>query len=471
MPSSKWRSERSGPNWLMDEQGRLIGYRDEQGNEYKMPSEPVPGGVTDSDEPASSVSGAGIQSGGVAFAGDSWFAQWLSGNRTTQFYRAADCSIAHACQLLNYGFRVIGAGVGGNTSQMIRGRFQADVLDKQPRDVVIGATINDPLNDVPTATSIANYSWMIEQCLSRGIRVRIHNVPPTAAAYMNASRWALLYAINRWISFVLPTLYPSVSILDRFSLCVDPTANPTNVASGTYKDSLHYASALAFKIGKADADYLGNFYAPGSFAATTVGDNIVNLAGSRVLNQYALFQGSGGTTGTGVTGTVATGVTVKRNAGAGAGVASVVAHDVAGNWQQVAITGAGATDVWQVGPSTTISSGTAGLVAGGSYYWECEVDVSNISGLNEVYLFGNIVFDTGSGNNTYQLRDNSSNSGGQAGTTTPYRKMLRTEVFTIPANAVSVSSMDIQVFAPFATGASGGTATIKVGRMTPVALQ
>lgn len=284
---------------------------------------------------------------------------------------------------------------------------------------------------------------------------------------MNASRWALLYAINRWINFVLPTLYPSVSVLDRFSLCVDPTANPTNVASGTYKDSLHYASALAFKIGKADADYLSKFYAPGSFAASTVGDNIVNLAGSRVLNQYALFQGSGGTTGTGVTGTVATGITAKRNTGVGAGVASVVTHDVAGNWQQLAITGAGATDVWQMGLSSVISGASAGLVAGGSYYWECEVDVSNISGLNEVYLFGNIIID----GVTYQLRDNSSNSGGQAGTTTPYRKMLRTETFTIPSNAVALTSMECQLFAPFATGTSGGTATIKVGRMTPVALQ
>lgn len=80
MPSSKWRSERSGPNWLMDEQGRVIGYRDELGNEYKMPSEPVSGGIADNDEPSSSVSGAwnARATRKVAILGDSISYDWWS---------------------------------------------------------------------------------------------------------------------------------------------------------------------------------------------------------------------------------------------------------------------------------------------------------------------------------------------------------------------------------------------------------
>ncbi|URI08928.1 hypothetical protein MW290_25505 [Aquincola tertiaricarbonis] len=88
MPSSKWRSERSGPNWLMDEQGRLIGYRDELGNEYKMPNEPAAGGISDNDEPSSSVSGGGFLAT-TNIAALKSFAPVLAGATSSEVYITA----------------------------------------------------------------------------------------------------------------------------------------------------------------------------------------------------------------------------------------------------------------------------------------------------------------------------------------------------------------------------------------------
>lgn len=69
MPSNRWRVNRSGPEWLMDQEGRLIGYRDLRGREYFAPFGLQPGGMADSDEPVG-LDKAGAAGAQALVAGD-----------------------------------------------------------------------------------------------------------------------------------------------------------------------------------------------------------------------------------------------------------------------------------------------------------------------------------------------------------------------------------------------------------------
>lgn len=52
MPSNRWRVNRNGPEWLMDSEDRVIGYRDRRGREYFAPFGLQADGVQDTDQPA-----------------------------------------------------------------------------------------------------------------------------------------------------------------------------------------------------------------------------------------------------------------------------------------------------------------------------------------------------------------------------------------------------------------------------------
>lgn len=67
MPSDRWRVEKSGPDWLMDAGGRLLGYRDERGFEHLIPNSPISGGATNDMDVASPVSGAGNSAAKVSY--------------------------------------------------------------------------------------------------------------------------------------------------------------------------------------------------------------------------------------------------------------------------------------------------------------------------------------------------------------------------------------------------------------------
>lgn len=71
----------------------------------------------------------------------------------------------------NLGYRVINAGVSGNTSSDARLRFDTDVLAKDPRVVIILLGGNDALQNVSPDVTFANLTYFIDTLQERGTGV------------------------------------------------------------------------------------------------------------------------------------------------------------------------------------------------------------------------------------------------------------------------------------------------------------
>ncbi|KPK98920.1 MAG: hypothetical protein AMJ95_02125 [Omnitrophica WOR_2 bacterium SM23_72] len=71
---------------------------------------------------------------------------------------------------------VINAGVDGDTTTTALGRLQADVLDKNPRLVILEFGGNDFLKRVPQEETIRNLSKMVDLVQGRGAMVAIVDI-------------------------------------------------------------------------------------------------------------------------------------------------------------------------------------------------------------------------------------------------------------------------------------------------------
>jgi lysophospholipase L1-like esterase len=114
--------------------------------------------------------------GGIIMFGDSTTAERPGAVESVYAERVQEQLLRIGSSLLVYN-----AGVGSNTTDNARRRFQKDVLDHQPGIVVIQFGLNDAAVDVwkdPPATepriSLADYEanlrWMVETARSNGIR-------------------------------------------------------------------------------------------------------------------------------------------------------------------------------------------------------------------------------------------------------------------------------------------------------------
>jgi len=68
--------------------------------------------------------------------------------------------------------------IGGNSTQSMRNRFVADVVNKSPGIVVIGGGRNDIGGGVPAATTKENFDWMVRTALAAKIVPVLHTVAP-----------------------------------------------------------------------------------------------------------------------------------------------------------------------------------------------------------------------------------------------------------------------------------------------------
>lgn len=79
-----------------------------------------------------------------------------------------------------YGFKVINAGVGGDTTNTAKARFKSAVINKDPDMVFISLGINDCAIDMSRYVDIdtykANMAYFIDECIKIGAKV-IVNIP------------------------------------------------------------------------------------------------------------------------------------------------------------------------------------------------------------------------------------------------------------------------------------------------------
>lgn len=112
-----------------------------------------------------SANGASVQ---VVFLGDSL--TWGTGSLTP--YPNAFASLT-ACTYYN-------AGISGQTSAQIQSRFQTDVVDRNPRYVILMAGTNDGLE--AAATYVARIQGMVDSANAAGIVPVVLTIPPRTNA-------------------------------------------------------------------------------------------------------------------------------------------------------------------------------------------------------------------------------------------------------------------------------------------------
>ena len=152
----------------------------------------------------------------IVLFGDSRIAQWQS------FPKAGS-------------FEVVGRGIEGETSQQLRARFDADVIDLQPDIVVLQLGINDltAIGVMPDRQAdivrqcVNNIRYMVDTLLSRGIRtILLTIVPPYRPSLLRLPIWsrdieAQTLALNAELLH-LPAS-PLLHVIDTQSILQDKT--------------------------------------------------------------------------------------------------------------------------------------------------------------------------------------------------------------------------------------------------------
>ncbi|MFH0855682.1 MAG: GDSL-type esterase/lipase family protein [Candidatus Omnitrophota bacterium] len=103
---------------------------------------------------------------------------------------------------------VINAGVDGDTSVEGVNRIQADVLDKNPRLVLIEFTGNDFLKKVPMAATIRNIRKMIEDIQSQGAMAAVVDV--SAGLFLIEYRLRLFILARQTNSIFIPEVLKGI---------------------------------------------------------------------------------------------------------------------------------------------------------------------------------------------------------------------------------------------------------------------
>ncbi len=134
------------------------------------------------------------------------------------------------------------AGVPGDTTGDMRGRFDRDVLAYKPNVVFILGGTNDLGHNISQATTIANLRAMVVAAKAKGIRVFLMTIPPDSYTGMASEINSLNAAIVR--------------LANSYSVVVVDIHAPLSTSTGVYvrkytSDGLHFSALGAATVASA----------------------------------------------------------------------------------------------------------------------------------------------------------------------------------------------------------------------------
>ena len=287
-------------------------------------------------------------------------------------------------------------GVSGDTTTASLARWGTDVAPNLNNfDILwIHVGTNDPSNAIPPATSIANIQTMITRARNAGKLVIVDTILPRGSPNAYTATQALQAAvINQGIRAMgVENTNANVLVFDPWRDIADPANGGQPFANSTL-DGVHPNMSLANAMGNRFVQQASPLFAPSSIWTQSQWDTYDatnNPKGNMIVNPG--MTGTGGTfTGTAVGGALATGYNLLQASGtAGAGTvvcsktAAVAGYGCAGTDKQNIVfnipSANTATETFQLRCDQT----TAGLTAAsgsGSFYAQCEFDISGVVGL------------------------------------------------------------------------------------------
>ncbi|WFU89470.1 hypothetical protein QA644_10730 [Rhizobium sp. CC1099] len=231
--------------------------------------------------------------------------------------------------------------------------------------------------------------------------------------------------------------------------------------SGYSPDAIHFNPKGGEAVGYAFAQFLATILpAAQNFSAypDDLFDATNNPMGNRLTNPLCL--GTGGALGTGVTGSVATGMRAERSSGASSVVASKESRaDGLGDYQVLTFTPAGTAEDMFYFRTTAANTSLTGAVAGDWFTARCKIETNNYAGFTGVSL---LLSDQGAGSmDAYAMEPFNSGSANEKWSALARAGYLETPAFQITDAASNVRwRLEISFDANVA-----GTPIVKVGEV------
>ncbi len=297
--STRWFGRNDSPEWIMDRDGKLLGYRDERGGEHLIPTFP-----TEVSDDSSTEDAAGVVFGSawdrtqvvMKTVGDSRFAAYVGVAGTAN--SVATLAIGDLTNT-NAGPQNIAKYLGGGAiktqnfavigtrTTALNGQLDQALASGDPAKEIVSilTSTNDrsaaPL--VPIGTQLASVRAAVARIRRTGRRVLLCLEPPQRGSYWAAGvpeQHAQMVALQR----ELASLDPGVRLADFLTPVIDATGSV--YAAGTrldpYYDVVHEKLTGGLLWGRAMINGMGDWITPNrvqtGLAAASANNSVTNTA-------------------------------------------------------------------------------------------------------------------------------------------------------------------------------------------------
>ncbi len=348
-----------GTPWIVDDQGRPVGFRDSGDHDHEFPAAAL-GGML----------------GGrtLALVGDSFQANGFYSD-ASQFTRYTRNPIEWALSLSNHPMTLIkNCAVGGSavTTDNIGVRFMTQMqsaIASGASDIHMMGGINDAILSVSLASVLTEYSRVIDYALSAGKRLYLTTQPTMNAAYTSytVARQAMMLRLNDWIMDRAAITFAdrNLIVIDGAAATNDPTSATADYRTNGSSDNLHPRNVGGYWLGKEIARV---WTATQPAWDRRVRSNVANYGYSATLTNNICDNGlfsTGATPGTGWAQTY--------GGSASGSLSKVTRADGFGSNTQNVLTFTAANETATLAMS---SNAFSRAVVGGTYVFEAEVTVA-----------------------------------------------------------------------------------------------
>ena len=282
----------------------------------------------------------------VALVGDS-----ITGQNSPAYFGSvyglnADGYWNWANAMLGSAFNVVAyAGVSGNNTTQMLARLNTDVIAYHPGWCVVEGGVNDILNGLTSATSIANLTAIYNALNAAGIKTIMLTVTPTTSVGSDARQ----FAINSWMKSFAAT-NPNLIVVDAAAAMIDANSGTVAPLPNATLDGVHFASLAGYLVGKAIATALAGAVPPTPAIISN------NDPSTLVVNGLQI--GTAGSTGSGASGSVSNSWTLTGYAGATCIGSKGTRGDGLGAVQTITMTGTSANSYCELKQTITGWTGT-----------------------------------------------------------------------------------------------------------------
>jgi len=168
--------------------------------------------------------------GAVVFAGDSLTGQWKLPQLAAAFPK----------------LKVANRGIGGDVTRGLLFRFKEDVLDLNPRAIVVCIGTNDLSTHTEPAVIAGNIALLLDQATASNpaTPIILCTIPPRAAPKSPLKRPGVVAELNTLIA-KLAAGRKNVVVVDLFSALATPTGEPK---PGCFRDDMLHLAAPGYEL-------------------------------------------------------------------------------------------------------------------------------------------------------------------------------------------------------------------------------